>query len=158
MFPRLKLCKEDIARSYPEFNRNDNADYQPITLFRRIQPAPAYLGLIGCILVLAFTSATWWNSPATFSKVAIAYAAPIILLPIWLLLKLITRRSWVKTGSNIQPLAERLNKLGWLKRDQPRRPRADQAQFREHEPRRISPTPVTSPVGKRMREGSEAES
>lgn len=58
----------------PEYRRNSK-DYKPYTVFAFAQPGAAWVGLIGCFLVFAFTSATWWNSKVTFSKVAVAYAA-----------------------------------------------------------------------------------
>jgi hypothetical protein len=60
--------------------RRGRKEYKAYTFFSWIQPKVAWIGLIGCILVFAFTSVTWWNTSATFSKVAVAYAA-VCLLP-----------------------------------------------------------------------------
>ena len=72
--PRLKLCDDELERRYPEYRRESNS-YKPRTFFMAIQPVPAVLGLVGCLLFFGFTSATWWDTPATFPKVAVAFAA-----------------------------------------------------------------------------------
>src|SRR5438034_4474721 len=71
---RLKICDEALSASYPEFKR-DAPEYTPRTLLMSFQPALGWCGLLGCLVFFAFTSATWWDTPANFSKVAVAYAA-----------------------------------------------------------------------------------
>ena len=71
---RLRMCHEDVKADWPTFVRNVPG-YKPWTLLMTGQPAVAYLGLIGCFLVFGFASATWWDNPATISKVAVAYGS-----------------------------------------------------------------------------------
>lgn len=89
----LKLCKADVPAEMPDYNRNSRT-HKAYTFFGFAQPFMAWLGLVGCLAVLAFSSATWWDTPPSFAKVAVAYAAPIILVPIWLVLKV----SWFFRG------------------------------------------------------------
>jgi len=57
------------------YNRNSTL-YRHSTFFSWAQPIPAYIGLIGCfIIVFIFTSATWWDTPVDFTKVANVYGA-----------------------------------------------------------------------------------
>jgi amino acid transporter len=58
----------------PEYNRYSN-HYKRNTFLDWLQPIPAWIGLIGCGLIFGFASATWWDSGATVTKVATAYAA-----------------------------------------------------------------------------------
>ena len=72
---RLRKHKDSIAQVYPEHNRWRNTS-QASTILGGLQPAIAWLGLIGClIIVFVFTTATWWSTPVDFSKVAVAYGA-----------------------------------------------------------------------------------
>jgi amino acid transporter len=71
---RLKICGLELKESHPHFSR-DCPEYKPYTFFAWLQPLVAWIGLLGCILVFAFTSATWWDTKANFTKVAVAYAA-----------------------------------------------------------------------------------
>ncbi|PWY70286.1 hypothetical protein BO94DRAFT_268736 [Aspergillus sclerotioniger CBS 115572] len=52
-----------------------------------LQPLQAWLGLITCIVVFAFSSAPWWNDNATVGKVAEAYGTHIVSVTLFLLLK-----------------------------------------------------------------------
>ncbi|MCJ1396757.1 hypothetical protein MMC18_009649, partial [Xylographa bjoerkii] len=100
------------------YKRHD-PNYRPFTLFAFAQPVPAYIGLLGSVLVvLVFTSSTWWDGPVTFGKVAIAYAAPMVLLSMWVAAKIIGRRPWVKLDEDITKLSRVLNDLQWLKPEQ----------------------------------------
>lgn len=58
-----------------ESQRRRSENYKSYTFLGFAQPYVAWLGLIGCILVFGFASATWWSSPADLTKVAVAYAA-----------------------------------------------------------------------------------
>ena len=72
---RLRKCKHDLTGDYAIYQRHDKK-YRPFTLFAFAQPVPAYIGLLGSLLVvLVFTSSTWWIGQVTFSKIAVAYAA-----------------------------------------------------------------------------------
>ena len=104
-----------------EYNRwNPQPDVYPWHRSRpflaSLQPVPAWIGLIGCLLVVfVFSTANWWNGKhITFTKVATAYAGvsvlvsdisclglltlsqPILLLFIFCALKLRNRRLWVR--------------------------------------------------------------
>ena len=73
--PRTHLCKDGLEREgFGRFVRGSPsyADNVRTVLFG-IQPVPAWAGIVGCILVFAFASATWWATPVTFIKAAAAY-------------------------------------------------------------------------------------
>ncbi|KAF2687944.1 hypothetical protein K458DRAFT_173161 [Lentithecium fluviatile CBS 122367] len=113
----LKKCKDHLQEEYAQFVRSTKT-YKPFTLLAFAQPLPALTSLAGCLVVFAFCSATWWNSPVTFSKVAIGYAAPIILLAFFIIFKLINRRLWVRTGTDFTKLSQTLDRLKWYKPDE----------------------------------------
>lgn len=69
---RLDKCTPDTRKMLPELDRQ-RPQYQHKTLLGKLQPAAAYLGLVGCVVILAFVSAAWWDDRATFAKVAIGY-------------------------------------------------------------------------------------
>jgi hypothetical protein len=103
-------------------------------VFSWAQPIPAYIGLIGCvIIVFVFTSAAWWDTPVDFTIVATVYGAvsslfsmrlslnidiaqPIILFVLWIAFKLYNRRWWVKLDRDFAQLATRLDSLAWTER------------------------------------------
>jgi hypothetical protein len=71
---------DDLRRGNPEtWNRyapwaEDNQTYY-WSILGHIQPFPAYLGFIGCFLmVFVFSTATMWNHDFTAKKFFIAYA------------------------------------------------------------------------------------
>ncbi|KAL1654225.1 hypothetical protein SLS61_003230 [Didymella pomorum] len=74
------------VRPYDMFERG-SPRYKPHTVLMSLQPLPAMLALVGCFVIFAFCSATWWYRLATFPKVAIAYAAQFIVLIIFAVLK-----------------------------------------------------------------------
>ena len=69
----LRKCDNGLAGK-PEFRR-DHDEYRPTTLLDWLQPLVAWIGLVGCILVFGFVSATWWDTKVSFAKVAVAYGA-----------------------------------------------------------------------------------
>ena len=72
---RLQKHRDSIAQVYPEHNRWRGTS-QASTILGGLQPFIAWLGMIGClVIVFVFTTATWWSTPVDFSKVAIAYGA-----------------------------------------------------------------------------------
>ncbi len=72
---RLRKHRAKIAEIYPEYNRWGETS-QASTFLAGLQPAIAWFGLIGClVIVFVFTTATWWNKQASFTKVAIAYGS-----------------------------------------------------------------------------------
>lgn len=154
MDPRLEKCQDNLKDEYAQFHRGRRG-YRPFTLLAWAQPIPAIIGIAGCIVVFAFCSATWWESPVTFAKVAIGYAAvslpflchspaflcdqwlttaqPVVLLPIFLTFKLFTRQGWIRTGKDFTPLARTLDRLRWYKTDEIR-PRDDVEATRDLQP------------------------
>ncbi|KAL1979980.1 hypothetical protein VTN96DRAFT_4845 [Rasamsonia emersonii] len=112
----LKICDADLARLYPEFKR-DSQQYTPRTFLGWLQPLVAWIGLVGCILVFGFASATWWDTRVSVTKVAIAYAAHIVLFVLFIFLKLMNKRlfkPWgVKLDSDVQRLVEELDRLNY---------------------------------------------
>ncbi|QDS67850.1 hypothetical protein FKW77_007563 [Venturia effusa] len=115
----VKIHKEALEQDhrYKHFSRGSE-EYKAKTNFIWAQPYIAWIGILGCTLVFAFTSAAWWDTPVLFSKVAVAYAAHIILLAAFLLCKLINRRGWVKLDTDFSVLVEQLRTLKWLKVDE----------------------------------------
>jgi amino acid transporter len=70
----------------PEYNRWDPqpsvyAWHQSRTFLASLQPIPAWIGLVACLLVVfVFSTANFWNGKnITFTKVATAYAGVIAL-------------------------------------------------------------------------------
>lgn len=115
----LSMCKHDVPNEMPQYHRNSRT-HKAWTVFGFAQPFMAWLGILGCAVVLAFASATWWDTPPSFAKVAVAYAAPVILIPIWLILKLTwyaRGHGWgfVKIGSDVSELAEVFSRLEYTK-------------------------------------------
>ena len=113
----LDINGRAVEDSYPEYDRRSR-EYQHTTLLYRLQPFPAWIGFLGCLVVLAFTSASWWNSAASFSKVAVSFGAPIVLFVIFVALKIFTRRKWVTLTDDDERLADELRRLRWYKRDE----------------------------------------
>jgi hypothetical protein len=63
------------------------------------QPLPAWIGLIGCILiVLVFASVGMYNGQQLRLKAMVIYLGPALLLCMFIILKLINRRRWVVRG------------------------------------------------------------
>ena len=72
---RLRKHQVYIARVYPEHNRNSESS-QGSTFLGGLQPGLAIFGLIASLaIVFVFTTATWWSTPPTFKKIAVAYGA-----------------------------------------------------------------------------------
>jgi hypothetical protein len=111
---RNRKCKEDLETEAPRYYRRSNS-YNAWSFLFGLQPAPAYIGLLGCFLVLASASASWWSTDATFGKVAVAYAAPIIFVVIFLITKLargrLFKRWWVELDPNVSVLIDTLDNL-----------------------------------------------
>lgn len=113
----LKICDDALSTNYPYYQRHSSA-YKPYTFFGWFQPWVAWIGLTGCILVFVFSSATWWSTPASFTKVAVAYGAQIILFVLFVIFKMISRKWWVKLDPDVQVLVRELDRLRWLKQDE----------------------------------------
>jgi hypothetical protein len=63
------------GEDYAKYNRWENTS-ESSTALADFQPLIAYVGLIGCVLVVfVFSSALWWNGVVTFAKIASAYAS-----------------------------------------------------------------------------------
>jgi len=93
----LRKCGDGIEKQY----QRDQVEYTPRTALQGLQPVPAILGLLGCLLFFVFTSTTWWSTPVTFTKVAVAYAAQIICFVFFIFLKLMNKRLFKKWGVGI---------------------------------------------------------
>jgi amino acid transporter len=78
-----------------------------------LQPLPAIVGFVGCLVVFAFCSATWWYTKATAEKVFIAYAAQVIVVTIFLVLKAIR---YFRTGTFKSQRIDRGSFAGYLER------------------------------------------
>jgi len=113
----LKICESRIRESHPQYIRSSSR-YKSYTFFSWLQPWVAWAGLIGCIVVFAFSSATWWSTQATFTKVAVAYAAHVILFSLYIILKIIRRKGWVYLDPDPNVLIGELDRLYWLKSDE----------------------------------------
>jgi amino acid transporter len=132
---RLDRCSEHLTGRYARYNRKD-PNYKPVTLLSWAQPVPAYVGLIGCVvIVFGFTSAVWWDTPVTFAKVATAYGAvsslplmelelsidiaqPIVLFVLWIAFKVCNGCRFVSLERDFTSLASHLNSLTWRRREE----------------------------------------
>ncbi|KAF2132837.1 hypothetical protein P153DRAFT_309538 [Dothidotthia symphoricarpi CBS 119687] len=113
----LKKCRQCLVGEYEQFLRNGNK-YEPYTVLAFMQPIPAIVAIAGCLVILGFCSATWWDLKATFSKVAIGYAAPIVLFTIFVIFKIVNRRLWIRTNGDFAELSKTLGRLKWYKQDE----------------------------------------
>jgi amino acid transporter len=110
----LHIHRSKLLGRYLKYNRwqtegNENR-YDSTLSF--LQPAVAYFGLIGCLLiVLIFSSANWWSTDVTVKKVAIAYAGPVMLLSLWIVLKAVRRHQVVKLDRDWNTLRVVIDKL-----------------------------------------------
>jgi yeast amino acid transporter len=59
----------------------NTTEYGAHTFLGSFQPFIAVIGLVGCLLVFAFGSASWWVTPGTPTKILVAYAA--VSLPLF---------------------------------------------------------------------------
>jgi len=114
------LCRDGLEKEgFGRFvRRSPSYDDKVRTVLFGIQPVPAWAGIVGCILVFAFASATWWATPVTFIKAAAAYGTQLILFVLWVVLKIYKkkwrwRQWWVQLEVEPVPrkLMERLRKL-----------------------------------------------
>ncbi|PWY68486.1 amino acid transporter [Aspergillus heteromorphus CBS 117.55] len=108
----LKKCDPDLRLSgRPEFVRG-SPNYTPRGSLFVLQPLQAWIGLIGCTVIFAFSSATWWDGHATVTEVAMAYGAHIVLVILFLGLKLSRRQpEWFKRTPDAGKLVLILNDL-----------------------------------------------
>ena len=74
MSTRLRICDDGLSEHHQRFQRN-SAHFTPYTFFAWFQPWVAWIGLVGCLVVFVFVSATWWSTAPNFTKVAEAYGA-----------------------------------------------------------------------------------
>ncbi|PYI20669.1 amino acid transporter [Aspergillus violaceofuscus CBS 115571] len=97
--------------SRPEFIR-DSPQYTPRGSLLVIQPVQAWVGLIGCVAIFAFSSATWWGSHATVTEVAMAYGAHLVVVLLLVVLKVCRRRKeWFRATPSAVQLLSILNDL-----------------------------------------------
>jgi yeast amino acid transporter len=74
---RLFLHRYQLNDQFSKYNRWDFTEpgkrYSSVLAY--FQPVPAWLGLIGCFLIVfVFSTAPCWNGDVTFKKVAVAFA------------------------------------------------------------------------------------
>ncbi len=100
---KLTICRQHKLKTHEtltkdnmrKFNRSLSDEYGANTVLGTLQPIPAIVAIVGCIVTFAFCSATWWRQPVTFPKFVIAYAAQVIVLVIFAVLKLMR---WLRTN------------------------------------------------------------
>ena len=67
--------KDHISERYPEHDRL-GLQSQARTLLAPLQPLQAFVGVIGClVIVFILTTAVWWTKPAQFRDVASTFGA-----------------------------------------------------------------------------------
>lgn len=87
------LREDQYLRYHPTLNPGSRS------WFAYWQPLPAWIGLIGCILVvLVFASVGLYNGKQLRLKAFVIYLGPALLLCMFIFLKLINRRKWVVSG------------------------------------------------------------
>ncbi|RAH40496.1 amino acid transporter [Aspergillus brunneoviolaceus CBS 621.78] len=95
----------------PEFRR-DAKEQLSGGLLHSLQPVQAWIGLIGCLVIFAFSSATWWGSSATVTEVAMAYGAHLVLFVSLVILKVCRgRKRWFRKTPVADQLLMDLNNL-----------------------------------------------
>ena len=52
---RIKKCRNDLDMLKPEYNRDSN-QYEPNTFLDWFQPIPAWIGLVGCVLIFGLAT------------------------------------------------------------------------------------------------------
>lgn len=137
-----------------------------MTLFFRLQPIPAYVGLCGSLMVIVVTSATWWRGPFTAAKLMASYGAasplriqsrhrilthpqPIILIGVFLIIKLVKffngarQRRWVKLDPDLGEFQKTIRRLRWYKRDEVQ-PRGGRVMFGDAQEDSDTPTSRSS--------------
>lgn len=92
-FHRQRIFDSNLCDSaaYQRFRRNAEM-YEAHTMPISLQQWPTVIAFVGCIVLFVFCSATWWYSKVTTPKVLIAYAAQLVVLIAFLLLKAIQYR------------------------------------------------------------------
>ena len=67
--------KDHIRATYPEHDRL-GLQSQARTLLAPLQPLQAFIGVVGCtVIVFVLTTAVWWSKPASFPKIASVFGA-----------------------------------------------------------------------------------
>ncbi|PWY91789.1 hypothetical protein BO94DRAFT_573608 [Aspergillus sclerotioniger CBS 115572] len=111
----LKKCERELRHNnHLKFIRL-SPDYTPRGSLLILQPLQAWIGLIGCLVIFAFSSATWWGRHATITEVAMAYGTHIVLFVMFVILKLRSRKKWVPLTNNWITLWKILDGL-WVRK------------------------------------------
>lgn len=119
----FRIHKEYIRQRYAKFYRMGSVT-STFTFLEAIQPVPAVIGLVGSlVIVFVFTSATWWDTPRDFRKVATAYGAPIVMSILFLISKAISRRPYVKLSTRRADLQRAIETLRAPKEERKQRQR-----------------------------------
>ncbi|RDH15645.1 amino acid transporter [Aspergillus niger ATCC 13496] len=112
----LKKCEPRLRyHDRPQYIRL-HEKYTPRGSLLILQPLQAWIGLIGCITIFAFSSATWWNEDATVTEVAMAYGPHMVLLLIFIISKVFSKnKGWVKLTNDEWVLRKALDRL-WVRK------------------------------------------
>ncbi|RAH57611.1 amino acid transporter [Aspergillus piperis CBS 112811] len=112
----LKKCEPRLRyHDRPEYIRLDEK-YIAKGSLRILQPLQAWIGLIGCITIFAFSSATWWSETATVTEVAMAYGPHMVLFLIFIISKAFSKnKGWVKLTNDEWVLRNALDRL-WIRK------------------------------------------
>ncbi|PWY64181.1 amino acid transporter [Aspergillus eucalypticola CBS 122712] len=112
----LKKCEPRLRyHNRPEYIRLSE-DYIAKGSLHILQPLQAWIGLIGCITIFAFSSATWWSRTATVTEVAMAYGPHMILFLIFIISKAFSKnKEWVKLKNDEWVLRNALDRL-WIRK------------------------------------------
>ncbi|KAN0083495.1 Amino acid permease/ SLC12A domain containing protein [Elaphomyces granulatus] len=97
----VRKCSDELV-THPQYRRGSD-HYKPSTFLDWFQPVPAWVGLVGCVLVFGFASTTWWDNRVTLAKFVIAYGVHIVLFILFVFLKLINKRLFKPWGVKLDP-------------------------------------------------------
>lgn len=108
---------EQLAHDYREYNHwavnNDRVPFS--TILGWMQPIPAYIGLIFCILTVFFFATTgWWNRGEKHIDIWSTFVGPVTLAIFWLILKAFrygNNFEWFVTLGSWEDLQDRLDRL-----------------------------------------------
>ncbi|OOF99179.1 hypothetical protein ASPCADRAFT_127747 [Aspergillus carbonarius ITEM 5010] len=91
----LRKCGRGLQHNHHLKFIRLSSEYMPRGSLLILQPLQAWIGLIGCLVIFAFSSATWWGRHATVTEVAMAYGTHIVLFVMFVILKLRSQKKWV---------------------------------------------------------------
>lgn len=77
---------EEAAVSF--FNCRGTTEYKAQTFLYTLQPIPAYLGLAGSIMIIVFTTSTFWDREVNVGKLAVSIGPLLVQGVLFVLLKI----------------------------------------------------------------------